>query len=343
MRNASKMHMSHQTAIPLENDMNLDYYGDISIGTPKQLFRVVFDTGSSDLWVPSTRCRSKACYNHRRFNSTQSRSHSPVGEKFHISYGTGAVDGIVSKDTLKLGGIEVVNQAFGETNFELDFFEKVEFDGIFGLGFDQITSIDHATPLTNMMKQGQLDQPIFSVWLNNKYTEASGGELLFGATDKNRYTGTIDYFPVVREGYWEIEIDGTQINDLLVPTVARTAAIDTGTSLIVMPKEDADSINEMIGGKPFQDGLYSIPCNGTGPTVNLIFGGLLFPIRSEEYTVDIGDGACVTGFAGNDMGFDDMWIVGDVFLRVWYSVFNFERKQVGFGKAVQSSAFKNSI
>ncbi|ORY07604.1 peptidase A1 [Basidiobolus meristosporus CBS 931.73] len=330
--------MSNQLpALPLENDMNLDYYGDISIGTPKQLFRVVFDTGSSDLWVPSTRCHSKACQNHRRFNSTRSRSHREIGDKFHITYGTGAVDGVVSKDTLKLGGVEVTNQAFGETNFELDFFEKVEFDGIFGLAFEQISSINHSTPLTNMIKQNQLDEPVFSVWLNGKYTEGSGGELLFGAIDRNRYSGDISYFPVVREGYWEIKLDGAQIKNSRIPSVARTAAIDTGTSLIVMPTEDANSINAMIGGKPFQDGLYSIPCNGTRPTVNIVFDGQLFPISSEEYTVDLGDGTCVTGFAGNDMGFENMWIVGDVFLRVWYSIFNFENKQVGIAKALHSS------
>lgn len=86
----------HQSfkSVPLINQLDTSYYGEIQIGSPPQAFKVVFDTGSSDLWVLSNKCQDSACDTHPiKFDHALSQSYKPTGMPFKITYGTGSVSG----------------------------------------------------------------------------------------------------------------------------------------------------------------------------------------------------------------------------------------------------------
>lgn len=97
MQNYVGMSSDDGSSLPLTNYMDAQYYGTIEIGNPPQEFSVIFDTGSSNTWVPSKKCHSLACYLHNRYDSSESETYEQDSRAFAIRYGSGAVEGFISK------------------------------------------------------------------------------------------------------------------------------------------------------------------------------------------------------------------------------------------------------
>ncbi|KAK4439363.1 Aspartic proteinase [Sesamum alatum] len=237
--------------VALKNYMDAQYFGEIGIGTPPQKFTVIFDTGSSNLWVPSAKCYfSVPCFFHSKYKSSQSSTYQKNGKSAAIHYGTGAISGFFSEDNVKVGDLVVKDQEFIEATREPSVtFLVAKFDGILGLGFQEI-SVGNATPVWyNMVKQGLVKEPVFSFWLNRNVGEEEGGEIVFGGVDPNHYRGKHTYVPVSQKGYWQFEmgdvlIDGRESGYC---SGGCSAIADSGTSLLAGPTTVVAMINHAIG------------------------------------------------------------------------------------------------
>ncbi|KAH7909447.1 Asp-domain-containing protein [Hygrophoropsis aurantiaca] len=318
--------------VPLTNFMNAQYYTEIELGSPPQSFKVILDTGSSNLWVPSSKCTSIACFLHAKYESGSSSSYKANGSAFSIQYGTGSMEGYVSQDTLAIGDISIKKQDFAEATKEPGLtFAFGKFDGILGLGYNTI-SVNHITPpFYNMIDQGLLDAPVFSFRMGS--SEEDGGEAVFGGIDHAAYTGDITYVPVRRKAYWEVELTKVSFGGDELELESTGAAIDTGTSLIALPTDIAEMLNTQIGATRSWNGQYQVDCSKVPslPELSFYFGGKAYPLQGSDYILNV-QGTCVSAFTGMDINLPggSLWIIGDVFLRRYFTVYDLSRDAVGF-------------
>ncbi|PRQ28393.1 putative phytepsin [Rosa chinensis] len=246
--------------VKLKNYLDAQYYGEIGIGTPPQPFTVIFDTGSSNLWVPSNKCYfSVACYFHAKYKSSQSSTYKKNGKSASIQYGTGAISGFFSNDNVKVGDLVVKDQEFIEATSEPGLtFLAAKFDGLLGLGFQEI-SVGNAVPVWyNMIKQGLIKEPVFSFWMNRNAAAQEGGELVFGGVDPHHFKGKHTYVPVTQKGYWQFDMGDVLIGDKPTGYCAGGchAIADSGTSLLAGPTTVVTLINKAIGA----NGVVSQEC-----------------------------------------------------------------------------------
>ncbi|KAK3052685.1 aspartic proteinase precursor [Extremus antarcticus] len=324
-------------SLPISNYLNAQYFSDVSIGTPPQEFKVVLDTGSSNLWVPSQDCGSIACYLHSKYDHTDSSTYKKNGSEFEIRYGSGSLSGYVSQDTFRIGDLTVKKQDFAEATAEPGLaFAFGRFDGIMGLGYDTISVDGIVPPFYNMIEQGLLDEKVFSFYLSDTNDESAESEVVFGGVNKDHYHGEMVKIPLRRKAYWEVDLDAITFGKDTAEMDDTGVILDTGTSLIALPTTIADLLNREIGAKKSFNGQYTVECEKRDSLPDLTFTltGHNFTITANDYILEV-QGSCISALFGMDIPAPagPLAILGDAFLRKWYSVYDLENNAVGLAKS----------
>lgn len=328
---------------PLHNYMDAQYYGEITLGSPPQHFQVVFDTGSSNLWVPSAKCplTDIACLLHNKYHSEKSTAYQANGTKFAIRYGSGSCSGFFSSDMLNVSGV-AVRQTFAEVTHEPGIaFLAAKFDGILGMGYSTISIGGVDTPFNNMIKQKVVEAPVFAFWLNRDPTAQDGGELTLGGVNKAHYEGDFTYAPITEKGYWQFQMDSITVgNASLFCANGCHAIADTGTSLLAGPSEEVTALNYKLGGTPIVGGEFTIDCADIPKLPDVVFriSGKEFVLTGKDYVLEVsqmGQSQCILGFLGLDVPppRGPLWILGDIFLGPYYTVFDAGQDRLGFARA----------
>ncbi|CAM9301589.1 unnamed protein product [Pylaiella littoralis] len=344
---------------------NTEYTGIIGLGTPSQEFRVVLDTGSYDLWVASVACTA-GCDSHGKYNSALSTTYVEDGTPFSQAYEDGSeASGILSSDTLSLGGL-TATATFGEmTTMSISGCSEV--DGVMGMGVPG--HVSKRSTFEDFVDTGVVDVPIFSFFMGNIDTDSPTGVLTLGGVNQTHYEGCLEWINVTHsvslpDGFWAVTLRDINVASGSVLRSPAPAILDTGTSMIVGPYDDVSYLaNEIgatcvyIGGLESSDveeisctddpglvELILLDCNADFGDVSISFGGDDFTLTAAELLQPLADFVtsdtslsststdpwCLFGMLGHE---ENMWILGDSFLRSFYAAYNVQDDTIGLAKA----------
>lgn len=152
---------------------------------------------------------------------------------------------------------------------------------------------------------------------------------MFGSVNKSKVGGEFTTVPVDKsQGFWTINVD-----DYSVGTGSGLGKfegiVDTGTTLLVLADSIAAKLAKEFDAKETDQGLYSIDCKNT-KDLTFTIGGTKFVIPAEDAIFVEDQGTCYASFAPS--GSEDFSILGDVFLKNVYTVFDQTVPQVKFAK-----------
>lgn len=337
------------------------YFVDVTIGDVA--YPLIIDTGSAYLWVYGDSCNSSSCKGRKLFSTTNVLQDVA---SFSLAYTSGVAVGDVYHDRIIVNQLATTdNFTFGVASEVPDIFENYPASGIFGLPSDNSQSIENI--ISKLRSSNAISMEKFSILIghiNAEVSEEEDGDVqdltsnkgIFAIGDEleGLYKGEIYYNNLIpdKNSYWSLKINNLYVNDYKVNFTnyenftgskshnTRSSIIDSGTTLLILPKQDALDIHTYFENSITDGTNFAIMCNST-QTLTLEFDNKNWTIPSEKY---LGDkysqdsayyGYCVSNIQGLDI--DDAWILGDVFLEGIYAVFDVENQRLGFAEGNENA------
>jgi len=316
-------------AEPLTDAEDSLWFGTITVGTPPQTFTVDFDTGSSDTFLPAVGC-DDTCDGHTLYNTGASSSAVNTGDDFFLQFGAGNATGTVFTDTVTVSGLSARGQAVGAANHYSVEFELANFppDGLVGMAFPALSVFGDNPLFSTLVAQGTVP-PVFGFKLAE-----TGSELFLGGVNRNLFTGAFRNVSLISEDFYALNLQALAVNNKIVATANGVVAIvDTGTTFLIGDPTGVEILYSAVPGAKdasaiLGPGFFTVPCNRI-PTLGIELGNQLFNVAPAILNLGVLQGNdCVGGIVGLDGV--PFWVLGDIFLRNFYAVFDQGNARVGF-------------
>jgi len=179
------------------------------------------------------------------------------------------------------------------------------------------------------------------------------GELILGGYDyefaKNKQ---FIYQDLVSDKYWAVNFTQGRLvkngkSQLETQELDYMAMVDSGTSCIHIPYDIYESFMEKVSDIAKEDylkvwsSMKYMQCSKTLvkrlPTLELVFGNSVFKIEPKDYVLwdEENQNFCLLLLLPSPS--TNMWVLGDVFMRTVYTLFDLEDRRIGFLKSVEES------
>ncbi|KAI0253317.1 acid protease [Lactifluus subvellereus] len=320
---------SYTGSVPLIDNQAQLWFGEIEVGTPPKTFQVVFDTCSSDLFLPSSKCRLN-CKGHKHYDPSASSTSKDLRKDFTLGFGDGStVNGTEYSDVVGIAGLTAYGQTLGAaTRYSSGFnISNYEPDGLMGMGFQSISRFNASPVFQTLISQGAVESSVFGFKL-----DTSGSELYLGGVNNELFKGDFTWVSLTSEGYWQAFFNSVSVDEDTV--VGNTTAIfDTGTTLILGDEGGISKLFARIPGARLAPhhgrGIYTIPCD-FNTSISIDVGGKDIVISPASFNLGpLSDNTCLAGAAA-EHALNEFWILGDVFLRNIYSAWDVGNVRIGF-------------
>jgi len=335
--------------IQLNNYLDTQYSGVIAVGNPNNKLNVVFDTGSTLLWVNSVRCKQLDCKMHAQYNYKESNHFQAITENglYSTLFGSGELTGVISEDYVYLGDLTIKNYEFAEIVTQQSILDDADFDGVCGLSFPE-QDPEYGTLISivdAIQQQGLLETNMFSFFLKRD-AGVEDSRIIFGGYDQSLLGGPIGWYPVVGTDYWMVQ--GANIlvggQDLGLCEGGCYFIMDTGTSILTGPTNQLNQLLDSISVDDSCQNYYQLP------DITFVIGEDQYTLVADDYILAIGaDEAflpyatpdvdqivdCVSVFYPMDLIGEEngnVWILGDTFLSKFYMMYDRDKMNVGIAR-----------
>jgi cathepsin D len=321
----------HSLAI-YQDGADYSYFSTMKFGSKGQEMHMLIDTGSTNTWVFGSDCKSSPCSIHNTFGKDDSTTLNVSTKTFQLAYGTGEVDGVMAQDRISFANY-TLQLDFGLAQTASNDFNNYPMDGILGLGPANSNDLGAKTVMQALDDQAGLKDNILGVHLQRAADGTNDGTITIGGLDTSKFKGDIAYTSTKSGNAWEIPVDDVYVGGKACGLTGKTAIIDTGTSYALMPPSDAKALHGLIPGSSANGEAYTVPCDAS-TTVEVSFSKIKYSISPKDYVGRKSNGnVCASNIIGHQPFGPNQWILGDVFLKNVYSVFDFDKDRIGESSA----------